>query len=237
VGFSLDDFGTGYSSLTYLKRLPAELMKIDQSFVIGMVQESDDFVIVEGVVSLARAFGRSVLAEGVETVAHGELLLALGCHLGQGYGIARAMPGCDVANWIDVWRPDASWTVWNTTVEQEDTRDLVLGNIMHRHWIRDVENYVTGKSDLAPPLDVASCQLGIWLKKWGHVRYEHHPSYNAMIASHRCVHGAAKQLVNLFDNGLHRDAEAGLSELIALRNHLISAIHQLAEPFEMKPID
>jgi EAL domain-containing protein (putative c-di-GMP-specific phosphodiesterase class I) len=78
VGFSLDDFGTGYSSLTYLKRLPAELMKIDKSFVIGMVQESDDFVIFEGVVSLSKAFGRSVLAEGVETVAHGELLLALG---------------------------------------------------------------------------------------------------------------------------------------------------------------
>jgi hypothetical protein len=237
VGFSLDDFGTGYSSLTYLKKLPAELMKIDQSFVIGMVQESDDFVIVEGVVSLARAFGRSVLAEGVETVAHGELLLALGCHLGQGYGIARAMPGRDVANWIDIWRPDDSWTIWNTSVEEEDTRDLVLADIKHRHWIRDVENYVTGKNDLAPPLDVASCQLGIWLTKWGHVRYKHHPSYNVMIASHRCVHGAAQELVNLFDKGRHHEAEAGLSELIELRNRLIFAIHELAEPFELQALD
>jgi EAL domain-containing protein (putative c-di-GMP-specific phosphodiesterase class I) len=234
VGFSLDDFGTGYSSLTYLKRLPAELMKIDKSFVIGMVEESDDFVIVEGVVGLAQAFGRSVIAEGVETAAHGELLLALGCHLGQGYGIARAMSGRDVAKWIDNWRPDPSWTIWNTSVEQNDTRDLVLANIKHRHWIRDVENYVTGKSDVAPPLDVVSCQLGHWLQEWGHARYAHHPAFNAVISSHYCVHKSAEQLVAMFDNGLHQGALAGLTELNALRNHLISKLHELAEPVELE---
>jgi diguanylate cyclase (GGDEF)-like protein/PAS domain S-box-containing protein len=109
VGFALDDFGTGYSSLTYLKRLPAELIKIDQSFVTGMIDDSDDFVIVEGVVGLAKAFGRNVMAEGVETVAHGKLLLALGCEMGQGYGIAHAMPADTVAGWLKDWRPDPSW--------------------------------------------------------------------------------------------------------------------------------
>jgi hypothetical protein len=229
VGFSLDDFGTGYSSLTYLKRLPAELMKIDKSFVIGMVQESDDFVIVEGVVGLARAFGRSVLAEGVETVAHGELLLALGCHLGQGFGIARAMPPSEVAQWIEEWRPDPSWTIWNIPLEEQDTRDLVLASIKHRHWIRDVENYVTGKIDLAPALDVSSCQLGLWLQDLGHARYAHHPAYSTVIDSHLCVHKTAQQLVKMFDSGKHQGAVAGLPELNAMRNHLISTIRQLAE--------
>jgi diguanylate cyclase (GGDEF)-like protein/PAS domain S-box-containing protein len=228
VGFSLDDFGTGYSSLTYLKRLPAELMKIDKSFVIGMVQESDDFVIVEGVVSLSKAFGRSVLAEGVETVAHGELLLALGCHLGQGFGIARAMPASEVCAWIADWRPDPSWTIWNTPAHEEDARDLVLATIKHRHWIRDVENYVTGKTEQTPPLDVASCQFGVWLENWGHARYAHHPAYKAMVSSHLCVHQTAEQLVTLVDQGLHQHAVAGLLELNALRNNLITDIRQLA---------
>jgi diguanylate cyclase (GGDEF)-like protein/PAS domain S-box-containing protein len=235
VGFSLDDFGTGYSSLTYLKRLPAELMKIDKSFVIGMVQESDDFVIVEGVVSLSKAFGRSVLAEGVETVAHGELLLALGCHLGQGFGIARAMPAAEVCRWIAEWRPDPSWTIWNTAAHEEDTRDLVLATIKHRHWIRDVENYVTGKTELTPPLDVASCQFGQWLENWGHARYGHHPSYTAMVSSHLCVHHTAEQLVSLVDQGLHQHAVAGLPELNAMRNSLITDIRQLAAQGDGRP--
>jgi EAL domain-containing protein (putative c-di-GMP-specific phosphodiesterase class I) len=144
VGFSLDDFGTGYSSLTYLRRLPAQLMKIDQSFVIGMVHESDDFVIVEGVIGLARAFGRSVLAEGVETVAHGELLLALGCHLGQGFGISRAMPAEAILDWVAHWRPDPAWVVWNTLEDVPGKQAQVLADIQQRHWLRDAENHVSG---------------------------------------------------------------------------------------------
>ncbi len=228
VGFSLDDFGTGYSSLTYLKRLPADLMKIDQSFVIGMVHESDDFVIVEAVVSLARAFGRNVLAEGVETVAHGELLLALGCELGQGYGIARAMPADAVPQWIAQWAPDPSWTAWNKNLDVDNNRDLVLANIKHRHWIRDVENYVTGKSETPPPLDANECQMGIWLRNHGHERYVAHASYDAMRHAHEKVHTAARLLVDLFDQGQPAEAVHGLSELNRLRDELIRAIQQLA---------
>ena len=110
VTFALDDFGTGYSSLTYLRRLPAELLKIDQSFVRGMLDHPDDRAIVAGVVGLALAFQRKVIAEGVETVAHGELLLQLGCELAQGYGIALPMPAAELAGWAGNWRPDASWT-------------------------------------------------------------------------------------------------------------------------------
>ena len=109
VRFALDDFGTGYSSLTYLKRLPAELLKIDQSFVRDMLTDVDDLAIVKGVIGLASAFRRSVIAEGVETVAHGQSLLALGCDLAQGYGIARPMPAADLPGWARQWRPDVCW--------------------------------------------------------------------------------------------------------------------------------
>jgi diguanylate cyclase (GGDEF)-like protein len=92
VEFSLDDFGTGYSSLTYLKRLPASTIKIDRSFVSGMLSDPGDRAIVLGVIGLARVFGREAVAEGVETPAHIAALREAGCALGQGYGIAPAMP-------------------------------------------------------------------------------------------------------------------------------------------------
>ena len=91
VGFALDDFGTGYSSLAYLKHFPVDTLKIDQNFVRDMLDDPGDLAIVKGVIGLAQAFGREVIAEGVETRAHGELLRSIGCTRLQGYGIAQPM--------------------------------------------------------------------------------------------------------------------------------------------------
>lgn len=110
VKFALDDFGTGYSSLTYLKRLHVALLKIDQSFVRDMLEDPDDLAILQGVIGLAAAFKREVIAEGVETVAHGTALLQLGCELAQGYGIARPMPAEQIPTWVSTWRPDVAWS-------------------------------------------------------------------------------------------------------------------------------
>ncbi len=109
VKFALDDFGTGYSSLTYLKRLRVAMLKIDQSFVRDMLEDPDDLAILEGIIGLAEAFRREVIAEGVETVEHGSALLQLGCELAQGYGIARPMPAGQMHQWAATWQPDAAW--------------------------------------------------------------------------------------------------------------------------------
>jgi len=109
VAFALDDFGTGYSSLTYLKRLPVDLIKIDQSFVRDMLGEAEELAIVEGVIGMAEAFRIGVIAEGVETVEQGITLIRLGCSLGQGYGIARPMPASDIPGWVSAWQADPSW--------------------------------------------------------------------------------------------------------------------------------
>lgn len=109
VGFALDDFGTGYSSLTYFKRLPVGMLKIDQSFVRDMLGDDDDLAIVEGVIGIARAFRRDVIAEGVETASHGARLLQLGCCFAQGYGIARPMPADAVPDWVAAWQPERAF--------------------------------------------------------------------------------------------------------------------------------
>ena len=109
VQFALDDFGTGYSSLTYLRRLHAETLKIDQSFVRDMLVDTEDLEIVNGVIGLARSFGRDVIAEGVETEAHGKRLMELGCDCAQGYGIARPMPAHQFPGWVASWRAQPMW--------------------------------------------------------------------------------------------------------------------------------
>lgn len=105
VRFALDDFGTGYSSLTYLKHLPVHLLKIDQSFVRDMLTDSEALAIVRGVIGLALAFHRDVIAEGVETAEHSCELLRLGCNLVQGHGIARPMPPEQIPGWVAGWTP------------------------------------------------------------------------------------------------------------------------------------
>ena len=88
---AMDDFGTGYSNLAYLQQLPIDILKIDRSFVTGMLADRDKVAIVRAVLSLAQALGKQTTAEGVETNALAQTLAALGCTFGQGYFYARPL--------------------------------------------------------------------------------------------------------------------------------------------------
>ena len=111
ITFALDDFGTGYSSMSYLKRLPANIVKIDQSFVRNMLNDRDDLHLVRAVIGLARSFSLTVIAEGVESIEHGARLIQLGCDLAQGYGIARPMPADAVLEWANHFTPAPQWRI------------------------------------------------------------------------------------------------------------------------------
>jgi EAL domain-containing protein (putative c-di-GMP-specific phosphodiesterase class I) len=99
VRISVDDYGTGYSSLAYIKRLPLEELKIDQSFVHDMASAEYDATIVRSTVALAHNLGLSVVAEGVEDLETLQLLESLGCDKVQGYYLSRPLPANDLEEW------------------------------------------------------------------------------------------------------------------------------------------
>ncbi len=106
IRISIDDFGTGYSSLSYLKRMPVDELKIDKSFVMGMMDHKDDETIVRSTINLGHNMGMKVVAEGVETEAMMAQLRMLDCDLVQGFHISRPLPPEKLEAWMDQWALD-----------------------------------------------------------------------------------------------------------------------------------
>lgn len=159
IDFSLDDFGTGYSSLTFLKQLPANIVKIDQSFIRQMLEDPEQMIITDAMISLAKKLHRTLIAEGVETYLHGVCLAALGCDLAQGYFIAKPMPVTEIDNWLAQWQVPAAWKTV-PLLDKEGVQGLI-SLIEHRQWLQ-----TTKTSTNEPSLhheDHAKCKLGAWL--------------------------------------------------------------------------
>lgn len=219
VGFALDDFGTGYSSLTYLKRLPAGLLKIDQSFVRNMLDDPDDLAILDGVLGLANAFRRLAIAEGVETLQHGVLLLQLGCELAQGYAIARPMPAEDMPAWLAAWRPDPSWM--NRALVSRDDMPVLFAGVEHRAWILKVARFIRGEGDTPPPMHHEHCRVGQWLKSELRLRKGNQRAIQVLGPLHVEIHELANNLIRLKQDGQMDAAIARLTELYQLRDRLL----------------
>ncbi|MET3129817.1 diguanylate cyclase (GGDEF)-like protein/PAS domain S-box-containing protein [Oxalobacteraceae bacterium GrIS 1.11] len=225
VRFALDDFGTAYSSLTYLKRLPVDWLKIDQSFVRGMLEDPEDLAIIEGVLGLAAAFRRQVIAEGVETVAHGELLLLLGCALAQGYGIAQPMPAAALPAWVAGWRPHPAWSAWRDRPLRQGDRMTVFAEVELRHWLRAIDAFVAGERGVPAPLDPLDSHFSRWHEGEGRKRYEGHADFTVLLALHAQVHQAGRALVEL--HAREQAGADGLDQLHALRDELIARLRGL----------
>ena len=225
IHFALDDFGTGYSSLTYLKRLPAQALKIDQSFVRDMLDNADDLAILEGIIGFANAFARELVAEGVETEAHGELLLQLGCDIGQGFGIAHPMPGDEVPTWVRQWTPPPLWSAARR-VERNELPAL-YAMIEHRAWIRDVRSYLCGQRDTPPELDPGLCRFGSWLgNRLAHTGHDEIAEIAATSALHEQAHRLAIELIADYQDGNRARALTRMAELDRLRDALILSLFQ-----------
>jgi diguanylate cyclase (GGDEF)-like protein/PAS domain S-box-containing protein len=227
ISFALDDFGTGYSSLTYLKHLPVTMLKIDQSFVRSMLDDTNDLAILEGVIGLASAFRRHIIAEGVETAAHGTLLLQLGCDLGQGYGIARPMPADQLPGWASQWQPDPSWKSLKQ-IRREDYPILFAG-VEHKTWSQEIENYLCDHRATPPDLDALKCHFGQWLSGDGRARFGDKPSFVALSTLHQQAHQVARHLCGLRNQGQTQEIQQQLGELHLVRDQLLEQVRSLLE--------
>jgi EAL domain-containing protein (putative c-di-GMP-specific phosphodiesterase class I) len=222
VALALDDFGTGYSSLTYLKRLPASMLKIDQSFVSDMLDDPENLNILEGILSLASAFHRKVIAEGVETVEHGLMLLQLGCELAQGYGIARPMPASDLPDWVSAWKPDPRWA--QVPLVHSGNRALLYASVAHRAWFAAFEAFAHGKHHAPPAMNPRECRFGMWLESERQAGRGTSPCFIAVDESHLAFHEVAGEILIAQLQG--RNAE-GLGRLDALQGMCADLVKHL----------
>jgi hypothetical protein len=225
VVFALDDFGTGYSSLSYLKLLPAGIMKIDQSFVRDMLDDPEDLAILEGVLGLATAFRREVIAEGVESIEHGNLLLQLGCENAQGFVIGEPMPANELVSWMLTWRPYPIWTK-QKTVQREDL-PLLFAAVEHRSWVRQVELAALGHTVCKISLDARECRFGEWLHNSGQKQYGDQPGYKQVVSLHHQAHDIATRLCQIKESADSETLERELTNLKDLRETLVQKLNTL----------
>ena len=226
VDFALDDFGTGYSSLTYLKRLPAHVLKIDQSFVRDMLCDTEDLTIVEGVISLAHAFGRTVVAEGVETTDHGAMLLRLGCDHAQGYGVARPMPAAALMQWAQNWQPPQAWAAHQHRVPSRRDLPFVLAEVEHRDWLEKLRRHLDDRTHPAPVARADDCQFGRVIKGLlANGTLAPSAQLEALLAQHDEVHIHCERV--LASQGHHDDHDLteALHTLEQATAHLLHLLH------------
>jgi diguanylate cyclase (GGDEF)-like protein/PAS domain S-box-containing protein len=199
VTFALDDFGTGLSSLTYLKRLPVAMLKIDQSFVANMLDDAYDLAILTSVVVLATTFRRQLIAEGVESVGHGKMLLPLGCDLAQGNGIAPAMPAAGFPGWAAAWRPFAAWTGLSTVDNQ--ALPLLFARAEHVARVAALEQVLQGQLKDMPHLNHQPCHFGEWLQAHDKARPEAQRALEKIKPLHKQRHALEQSLMDIQAQG------------------------------------
>jgi diguanylate cyclase (GGDEF)-like protein/PAS domain S-box-containing protein len=222
VLISVDDFGTGYSSLVYLKRLPANVLKIDQSFVRDMLDEPENLTILKGVLGLAEAFRRQVIAEGVETVDHGLMLLQLGCDCAQGYGIAKPMPARELQAWAAAWRADPRWV--EVPAVHANNRAVLFAMVEHRAWYGHFLAYLQGTRPTPPTLDAEPCSLSAWLESQRLSARGMSPSIQAIETLHQQLHALAAEIYNAHVSGRKQDGLGLLRQLRYLHERCLKRL-------------
>ncbi|MEZ5455391.1 MAG: EAL domain-containing protein [Lysobacteraceae bacterium] len=224
VKVALDDFGTGYSSLAYLKKLPAHYLKIDQSFVRGMLDDPEDLAILDATLSLASAFRRTAIAEGVESIEHGEMLLRLGCELAQGFGIAKPMPPEQLIEWVHHWHPPVSWSV--TQPMFRDDTPVLYAIVEHRAWFNQFESYLRNEGN-PPEMNAEQCPFGNWLTYKAHFRHRGSPLLPQLEELHHSLHEFAATLKSHAEQGNRDRALLGLENLRQMKDSLVGHLNQL----------
>ena len=230
IHFSLDDFGTGYSSLTYLRRLPVTQLKIDQSFVRDMLTDPEDLSILVGVLDLSASFHRRAIAEGVETVSHGCMLLQLGCENAQGYGIARPMPAKDFPNWLANWKPDPLWQ--GVRVVPHPELPLLFAQVEHRAWLERLQAFSCNERLIPPTLDSKTCHVGQWLAAATKLGHTDRSDVQILMGLHQHLHDLAAQMCEMKSLGFPAAVQALWVDVRQAGDALLAQLQSMMPPRE-----
>lgn len=226
VLFSLDDFGTGYCSLTYLKELPTSIVKLDQSFVRDIMKKPENIPILKASIHMCKVLKRQVIAEGVETIEIGKLLIYLGCYNAQGYAIAKPMSLNDFIKWSIHW---SIYPEWRLSVEHKKRGKLVINAITsHYSKIETLKQLLSIKdSKLSPAFVLKSCALAKWLHANSHIESANRKSIKKLHLKHKHIFLKMKKMIALHEEGKSEMATRLIEEVDHLNSELINELLQL----------
>ena len=230
VSFALDDFGTGYSSLSYLKRLPVNTLKIDQTFIRDILDDKDDLALVQAISGLATTFNKQVVAEGVESIEQGSLVMRLGCDVAQGYGIARPMQADKVLPWAAQFVAAPNWSLWSDVDWDLKNFPLLVAQHDIREWVDDVIGRI--ESNLMLPSQVrlsdeSHCRFGMWYQDNGRTRYGDMQIFNDIDPIHHEFHAVGDEVLSLYANGDVELAHIKCKELHKIKDVLLAKLDEL----------
>ncbi len=227
VRIALDDFGTGYSSLTHLRNLPVDIIKIDKSFTQDMLDDPSDYAIIDGVIGLAEAFNREVVAEGVEATAHGLILLINHCEQAQGYGIARPMPADSFTDWLTHYSPNQAWLNCgqeHRTIKQSKVKSFKLIITQWKNkFITNIQSQPTEVKSW-PIMDHTCCLCNDWLKRTERTSL-FAPHWLIKLASaHENLHTHAQDLWQRYQQEGKAFKKGDLTELHAIFDEIMALL-------------
>jgi diguanylate cyclase (GGDEF)-like protein/PAS domain S-box-containing protein len=226
IHVAIDDFGTGFSSLAHLKHLSVDVLKIDQSFIFGMLRNPGDLAIVSGVIGLASSFRHKVVAEGVESTDHILMLMEMGCDIMQGYVIARPMSGEKMSGWLRAFTPDPLWQLSGSQRPSRNYFELLLAETNHRHGINQQLESCSDNheaNELASLQNHRQCHFGDWYYGDGLRQFAAESWFRSLESVHQNVHQTAARLCEYKHTG--KDTQSEEAKLLALQDELDALFH------------
>ncbi|HAU1574816.1 TPA: EAL domain-containing protein [Legionella pneumophila] len=224
INFSLDDFGTGYASLTFLKEFSTVEVKIDQSFIINIFDNPKDLAILKIMIEFCRVIGRVLVAEGVETVAHGKLLSLFGCNLIQGHAIAKPMPPKKLIPWIKNWKLGPEWG--ESPFSQTVLNKLVEISIKHYLTFQSIRLYLENNQSPKPELSLEVCPIEQWLFE-NQQTIKEKKRFKKVCDLHHKEHKLGNIIIQLIQTGQKEQAAKQLAKLDGLRDKFLKELMNL----------
>ena len=212
VDVALDDFGTGYSSLTHMKNLSANTIKIDQTFVRDLLDDPNNYSIIEGIIGLAKAFNREVIAEGVETDAHGLMLLIMGCSEAQGYGVSRPLPTEELMTWLADYCPNPYWTDYGKRQFSPQEHKMILLRLTTEHWFSNINKVLLTMENSGFGHYFIKCHLGVWLSRFEDEALFNQDWLEQLKQAHDVMYKLARELITQHEAGQVAEAQARVNE-------------------------